>query len=64
MNEHLGNVSETSRVNLESYLGKHIIKDFEGTTITQLLKNKDDGTPFLQLDCEDDGDQEEFDERI
>lgn len=56
--ERIGNVSEISReltkVNLETYLGKCIFKDFEGTTykgtITKLLKNKDDEMPFLQLD--------------
>ncbi|GFH61997.1 hypothetical protein CTEN210_18473 [Chaetoceros tenuissimus] len=70
--ERLGNVSEISReltrVNLESYIGKKILKDFGGTTtlgttyvgtITQLLKDEDDGTPFLQVTYED-GDQEEF----
>lgn len=42
------------KVNIETYLGKCILKDFEGTTnkgtITKLLKNKDDEMPFLQLD--------------
>jgi hypothetical protein len=64
--ENLSNLSESFNLeaNLKSYIGKHILKDFETTfvgEITELLKDEEDGTPFLRVTYED-GDTEEYDE--